>query len=136
MSSIYTIFLFFSYSGVDLVKPQFVSCQIGLIKKSFRCEIGISPNISKSNHAIAVKFSEWFFFTLISIISTIDRHCRYPLQLWLWTKITRNIVCECSTYKVVCFLRVLIKQLYFTHLLNSKLNSYGERPILMIMWWL
>lgn len=32
----------FLYSGVDPVTSQFISRQVGLIKKSFRCEIGSS----------------------------------------------------------------------------------------------
>lgn len=46
-----------SNSGFDLVESQFISRQIGLIQKSYRCQIRFFPNISKCTCAIAVKFS-------------------------------------------------------------------------------
>lgn len=47
----------FQYSSVDPVTSHFISRRIGLIQILFRCEIGVSTNISISTYTIAVKFS-------------------------------------------------------------------------------
>lgn len=44
----------FSNSSLELVTSKFILRQIALIQKSFRCEMGFSPNIWKSTYTIEV----------------------------------------------------------------------------------
>lgn len=46
----------FSNSSLELVTSKFILRQIALIQKSFRCEMGFSPNIWKSTYTIEVKW--------------------------------------------------------------------------------
>lgn len=54
-NSFHKIFFCFSYSGVYLMTWQFISHLIDLIQKTFRCEVSVSPSISKSTYLITVK---------------------------------------------------------------------------------